>query len=66
MRLALPFARPAAQAVINSGLKYFTAMMSLRFRRQLTDYINRQYIVGVNPYKANELPATKIENVYVS
>ncbi len=35
------------QAVINSGLKYFTNMLSLRFRRQLTEHINRQYIVGV-------------------
>lgn len=50
-------------AVINSGLKYFTAMLSLRFRRELTTYINKQYIVGVNFYKANELPATRIESV---
>lgn len=53
-------------AFVNSGLKYCTAMMSLRFRRQLTDFINKQYIVGVNFYKANQLPDTKIENVYAA
>jgi len=50
-------------ATINSGLKYFTAMLSLQFRRELTTYINKQYIRGVNFYKANELPATRIESV---
>jgi ABC-type uncharacterized transport system fused permease/ATPase subunit len=45
------------------GCWFNNSMLSLRFRRQLTDFINKQYIVGVNFYKANQLPDTKIENV---
>ena len=50
-------------SLCNSGIKYCTAVLSLRFQRRLTDRLNRQYITGVNFYKATELPEFRIDNV---
>ena len=50
-------------SLCNSGIKYCTSVLSLRFQRRLTDRLNRQYITGVNFYKATELPEFRIDNV---
>ena len=50
-------------SLVNSGIKYMTAILNLRFQRRLTDRLNRSYVTGVNFYKATELPEFKIDNV---
>jgi ABC-type multidrug transport system fused ATPase/permease subunit len=50
-------------AFVNSGLKYQTQILSLRFQRRLTEHLNQQYITGVNFYKATELPQFRIDNI---
>lgn len=42
-------------SAINSLLKYFTAMLSLSFRRRLSEHVHAQYLEGVNFYKACNL-----------
>eukprot|EP01114_Cavostelium_apophysatum_P013429 TRINITY_DN3254_c0_g1_i1.p1 TRINITY_DN3254_c0_g1~~TRINITY_DN3254_c0_g1_i1.p1 ORF type:complete len:733 (+),score=209.45 TRINITY_DN3254_c0_g1_i1:91-2289(+) len=50
-------------SAVNSGLKYFTSMLSLRFRYQLSMYINEEYLRGVNFYKACNLGGdSRIDN----
>ena len=50
-------------SLVNSGIKYQTAILSLRFQQRLTDLLNLQYVTGVNFYKATELPEFKIDNI---
>ena len=50
-------------SLVNSGIKYITSILSLRFQRRLTDRLNKNYVTGVNFYKATELPEFKIDNV---
>merc|ERR550537_462968 len=50
-------------SLCNSGIKYQSAILSLRFQRRLTDKLNIQYVTGVNFYKATELPEFKIDNI---
>jgi len=50
-------------SLVNSGIKYMTSILSLRFQRRLTDRLNKNYVTGVNFYKATELPEFKIDNV---
>lgn len=50
-------------SLVNSGIKYQTSILSLRFQRRLTDRLNQNYVTGVNFYKATELPEFKIDNV---
>jgi len=40
---------------VNSGLKYETAILSLLFRKRLSEKINSEYINGINFYKASHL-----------
>jgi hypothetical protein len=35
-------------SAVNSGLKYFTEMTALRFRKKLSEYVHDQYLEGVN------------------
>ena len=50
-------------ACINSGLKYYQEIISLRFRVRLSHYVHNQYLEGVNFYKASNLGgADRIEN----
>lgn len=42
-------------SAVNSGLKYCTSMLSLRFRVKLSRYVHDKYIRGVNFYKATNL-----------
>lgn len=48
---------------VNSAIKYFTNMLSLRFRIRLSHYVMNEYLSGVNFYKAIHLGgANKIDN----
>lgn len=47
---------------VNSGLKYETSILSLRFRKRLTEKINQDYIKGMNFYKASHL--AQLDTVY--
>jgi ATP-binding cassette subfamily D (ALD) protein 3 len=50
-------------AAVNSFLKYSTSMLSLRFRKRLTNYINNEYLKDVNFYKACNLGGeSRIDN----
>lgn len=49
-------------AIVNSGLRYTTSQLALRFRMRLTDYILSDYLRGVNFYKATNLGDGKIDN----
>mmetsp|Transcript_14929 Transcript_14929/g.20864 ORF Transcript_14929/g.20864 Transcript_14929/m.20864 type:complete len:700 (-) Transcript_14929:69-2168(-) len=40
---------------VNSGLKYETSVLSLFFRKRLSETINSEYLNGVNFYKASHL-----------
>ncbi|EFA80627.1 ABC transporter D family protein [Heterostelium album PN500] len=40
---------------VNSTLKYETDMLALRFRKRLSEYVHREYLEGVNFYKASHL-----------
>jgi ABC-type uncharacterized transport system fused permease/ATPase subunit len=40
---------------VNSGLKYFQEMVSLRFRKRLSEHVHDEYLEGVNFYKACNL-----------
>ena len=40
---------------VNSGLKYETNVLSLLFRKRLSETINAEYLNGVNIYKATHL-----------
>jgi ABC-type uncharacterized transport system fused permease/ATPase subunit len=51
-------------SVVNSGLKYETHILSLKFKRRLTEQITEQYLQGVNFYTASHLGARSIDNVY--
>jgi len=42
-------------SAVNSGLKYCTSMLSLRFRVKLSKYVHEKYLAGVNFYKATNL-----------
>jgi ATP-binding cassette subfamily D (ALD) protein 3 len=42
-------------ALVNSGLKYIQQVLSLALRQRLSAHVNRQYIRGVNFYKATNL-----------
>jgi len=48
---------------VNSSLKYETDMLALRFRKRLSEYVHKEYLEGVNFYKASHLGGTdKIDN----
>lgn len=49
---------------VNSGLRYETNILSLRFRKRLSENINREWLDGVNFYKASYL-GSPIDNPYV-
>jgi len=42
-------------SAVNSGLKYCTSMLSLRFRVKLSRHVHDKYVRGVNFYKATNL-----------
>lgn len=42
-------------AAVNSGLTYFTNMLSLRIRMRLSEHVHNEYLKGVNFYKAVNL-----------
>jgi ABC-type uncharacterized transport system fused permease/ATPase subunit len=35
-------------SAVNAGLKYFEAMVSLRFRKRLSEHVHDQYLDGTN------------------
>ncbi|KYQ92710.1 ABC transporter D family protein [Tieghemostelium lacteum] len=48
---------------VNSSLKYETDMLALRFRKRLSEHVHREYLEGVNFYKASHLGgADRIDN----
>ncbi|EGC30265.1 ABC transporter D family protein [Dictyostelium purpureum] len=48
---------------VNSSLKYETDMLALRFRKRLSEYVHKEYLEGVNFYKASHLGgADRIDN----
>ncbi|KAF2072540.1 hypothetical protein CYY_006157 [Polysphondylium violaceum] len=48
---------------VNSSLKYETDMLALRFRKRLSEYVHKEYLEGVNFYKASHLGGSdKIDN----
>eukprot|EP01133_Synstelium_polycarpum_P013610 gene13610-16017_t len=48
---------------VNSTLKYETDMLALRFRKRLSEHVHREYLEGVNFYKASHLGgANRIDN----
>jgi len=50
-------------AAVNSGLKYYTSILSLQFRNRLTRHVNNAYLKGVNFYKACNLGGdSRIDN----
>jgi len=50
-------------SAVNSGLKYYTEMVSLRFRKRLSEYVHDEYLEGVNFYKACNLGGSeRIDN----
>jgi len=50
-------------AAVNSGLSYFTNMLSLRIRVRLSEHVHNEYLKGVNFYKAVNLGGqNKIDN----
>lgn len=50
-------------SAINASLKYFTEMVSLRFRKRLSEYVHDEYLSGVNFYKACNLGGSeRIDN----
>lgn len=52
--------------MVNSALRYETAMLSLTFRKRLTDYVHEQYLKGTNFYKASNLGGdSRIDNALV-
>jgi ABC-type uncharacterized transport system fused permease/ATPase subunit len=54
-------------AFVNSSLKYFTTMISLRFIVKLSDHVHDDYIKDKNFYKACNLGGKdKIDNAYYS
>jgi len=42
-------------SLVNSGLKYEVRMLSLLFRKSLTEHVQQQYLRGTNFYKASNL-----------
>ncbi|GAM21533.1 hypothetical protein SAMD00019534_047080 [Acytostelium subglobosum LB1] len=42
-------------AFVNSTLKYETEMLALQFRKRLSEHVHREYLEGVNFYKASHL-----------
>lgn len=42
-------------SAVNSGLKYCTSMLSLRFRVKISRHVHDKYVRGVNFYKATNL-----------
>jgi ABC-type uncharacterized transport system fused permease/ATPase subunit len=48
---------------VNSGLKYETNMLALRFRKRLTVQLHQEYLKGFNFYKASHLG--RIDTAYV-
>jgi ATP-binding cassette subfamily D (ALD) protein 3 len=59
IRLAL-FAVPAS--VVNSSLKYLTALLQLNFRKRLSRDLHNHYLNGMAFYKVSNL-GTKIDNI---
>lgn len=49
-------------SAVNSGLKYCTEIISLMFRKRLSEYVHDQYLAGVNFYKACNLGGDRIDN----
>ncbi|KAM9953888.1 hypothetical protein ACTFIR_008993 [Dictyostelium discoideum] len=48
---------------VNASLKYETDMLALRFRKRLSEYVHKEYLEGVNFYKASHLGgADRIDN----
>jgi len=48
---------------VNSGLRYETGILALRFRKRLSEHVNKEYLRGVNFYKAAYLGGdNKIDN----
>eukprot|EP01132_Coremiostelium_polycephalum_P005701 gene5701-7095_t len=48
---------------VNSSLKYETDMLALRFRKRLSEHVHREYLEGVNFYKASHLGGSdRIDN----
>eukprot|EP01118_Nematostelium_gracile_P014803 TRINITY_DN5847_c0_g1_i4.p1 TRINITY_DN5847_c0_g1~~TRINITY_DN5847_c0_g1_i4.p1 ORF type:complete len:695 (-),score=231.46 TRINITY_DN5847_c0_g1_i4:90-2174(-) len=42
-------------SAVNAGLKYETSILALRFRKRLSQFVNENYLSGVNFYKASHL-----------
>jgi len=50
-------------SAVNAGLKYFTELVSLRFRKRLSEHVTAQYLDGTNFYKACNLGGeSRIDN----
>lgn len=53
-------------SLVNSALKYEIAVLSLTFRKRLTEHVMEHYLRGTNFYKASNLGGDlRIDNAYV-